>query len=52
MFDISESGTVSDIRNFGTTMANLGSNSIIISDFRNLRTVYDFSNSTILDTSN
>ena len=50
--NISKSGTVSDIRNSGTTMANFGSNSIAISDFENSRKVYDFSNSTILNMSN
>ena len=41
--NISNSGTVFDIRNSGTTMANFGSNSI---------TIFDFRNSTILNISN
>jgi len=49
--NISISGTISDIRNSGTTMANFRSNSISISDFRNSSTVYDFSNSTIFNMS-
>jgi len=41
--DIMSSGTVSDIRNSGTVLANFGSKLVTVSDFRNL-TILNMSN--------